>query len=107
MLPRLLAAAALALAQFYNAAAAQSQVDPNLQNLLTGLTNGMAVMLVTPLMNGMQQVTSFQPGTRLSASDATAMIERPREQLPIYGEVQPSAEKIAPMLAGWPSELPG
>ena len=107
MLPRLLAAAALALAQFYNAATAQSQVDPNLQNLLTGLTNGTEVMLVTPLVNGMQQVTSFQPGTRLSASDATAMIERAREQLRMYGEVQPSAEEIARMLAGGPIELPG
>src|SRR6266404_2791727 len=107
MLPRLLAAAALALAQFYNAATAQSQVDPNLQNLLAGLTNGTEVMLVTPLMNGMQQVTSFQPGTRLSASDATAMIERAREQLRMYGEVQPSAEEIARMLAGGPIVLPG
>src|SRR5260221_13422088 len=103
MVPRLLAAAALAL----GAAAAQSQVDPNLQNLLTGLTNGTEVMLVTPLMNGMQQVTSFQPGTRLSASDATAMIERAREQLRIYREVQPSAEEIARLLAGGPIELPG
>ena len=99
MLPRLLAAAALALAQFYNAATAQSQADPNLQNLLTGLTNGTEMMLVTPLMNAMQQVTSFQPGTRLSASDATAMIERASEQLRMYGEVQPSAEEIARMLA--------
>src|SRR5258706_2351304 len=107
MRPRLLAAAALALAQFYTAPTAQSQVDPTLKILLTGLTNGREVTLVTPLMNGMQQVTSFQPGTRLSVSDATAMIERAREQLRMYGEVQPSAEEIARMLAGGPIVLPG
>ena len=103
MFPRLLAAAALAL----GAATAQSQVDPNLQNLLTGLTSGTPVMLVTPLMNGMQQVTSFQPGTRLSPADASAMIERARGELRVYGELQPSAEEIARMLAGGPIEVPG
>ena len=106
MLPRLLAAAGLALAQFCNAATAQSQVDPNLQNLLTGLTSGTPVMLVTPLVNGMQQVTSFQPGTRLSPADANAMIEQARGELRVYGESQASAEEIARMLAGGPIEVP-
>ena len=91
MPPRLLAAAVLALAPFFNAATAQSQVDPNLQNLLTALTTGAEVLLVTPLLNGMQQVTSFQPSTRLSAADATAAIMRAREQLRLYGEPQPTA----------------
>ena len=81
MLPRLLAAAVLALAPFFNAATAQSQADANLQNLLSGLMNGTEVLLVTPLMNGMQQVTSFQPGPRLSAVDANALVERARQQL--------------------------
>lgn len=103
MLPRLVVAAALAL----GAATAQSQVDPNLQNLLTGLTSGAPVMLVTPLMNGMQQVTSFQPGIRLSPADANAMVERARGELRVYGELQPSAEEIARMLAGGPIEVPG
>ena len=107
MLPRLIAAAVLAFAQFFNAAGAQSLVDANLQNLLTALTTGAETTLVTPLLNGMQQVTSFQPSTRLSAADATAAIMRAREQLRLYGEPQPTAEEIARMLAGGPIELPG
>ena len=65
MLPRLLAAAVLAL----SASVARAQyVDPNLQNLLAGLMNGGEVTLITPLTTGMLQVTSFRPSVRLDAA---------------------------------------
>ena len=103
MLPRPLAALALALA----AVSTQAQVaDPNLQNLLSALTSGSDVTLVTPLRSGQLQVTSFQPGGRLAAPDAVLLVERARTQLQALGEPQPSAEQIARMLAGGPIEVP-
>ena len=107
MLPRLLAAVALACTIF----SAQAQVaahfpDPNLQNLLSALTSGSEVTLVTPLRSGQLQVTSFQPGGRLSAPDAVQLVERARTQLQALGEPQPTAEQIARVLAGGPIEIP-
>src|SRR6266545_3077572 len=99
MLPRVLAAAPLALA----ALCVQAQRgDPDLQNLLGALTSGNETTLVTPLRSGMLQVTSFQAGGRMSAPDAVATIERARAQLQALGEPQPTAEEIARMLAGGP-----
>lgn len=103
MLPRLLAAIALALA---TALAAAQAPDPNVQNLLGALTNGNEVTLVTPLANGMLQVTSFRPSGRLSAVDAVAALDRARAQLQALGEPQPTAEQMARMLAGGPIEIP-
>ena len=103
MLPRLLAAVALACALF----PAQAQVaDPNLQSLLSALTTGGEVTLVTPLRSGQLQVTSFQPGGRLSAPDAVQLVERARAQLQALGEPQPTAEQLARVLAGGPIEIP-
>lgn len=103
MLARLLAAAAVALAT----STAQAQVaDPNLQNLLAALTSGGEATLITPLRSGMLQVTSFQPGGRMSAPDAVVAIDRARAQLQSLGEQQPTAEQIARMLAGGPIEVP-
>ena len=103
MLPRPLAAVALALVL----QGTQAQMaDPNLQNLLSALTTGTEVTLVTPLRSGMTQVTSFQPGGRLSAPDAVALIERARTQLQALGEPMPTAEQISRMLAGGPIEVP-
>src|SRR3954452_13040417 len=104
MLPRATFAAVLACSALL--ARAQS-TDPNLQNLLAGLTSGNEVTLITPLTSGMLQVTSFNPGTRMSAIDAMAAINRARAQLQALGEPQPTAEEIARMLAGGPIELPG
>jgi hypothetical protein len=104
MLPRATLAAVLACSALL--ARAQS-TDPNLQNLLAGLTSGTEVTLVTPLTSGMLQVTSFNPGARMSAVDAMAAINRARTQLQALGEPQPSAEEIARMLAGGPINLPG
>src|SRR6185503_17602364 len=56
---------------------------------------------------GMLQVTSFNPGARMSAVDAMAAINRARTQLQALGEPQPSAEELARMLAGGPINLPG
>jgi hypothetical protein len=107
MPPRLFAAAALALATCFAPSFAGAQVaDPNLQNLLTALTTGGEATLVTPLRSGMSQVTSFQPGGRLSAPEAVAAIDRARAQLQALGEPQPTAEEIARMLAGGPIEVP-
>lgn len=104
MLPRATLAAVLACSALL--ARAQS-TDPNLQNLLAGLTSGTEVTLVTPLTSGMLQVTSFNPGARMSAVDAMAAINRARSQLQALGEPQPSTEEIARMLAGGPINLPG
>ena len=104
MLPRATLAAVLACSALF--ARAQS-ADPNLQNVLAALTSGTEVTLVTPLSSGMLQVTSFNPGARMSSVDAVAAIDRARSQLQALGEPQPSAEEIARMLAGGPINLPG
>ena len=104
MLPRAILAAVLTCSAPF--ARAQT-ADPNLQNLLGALTNGTEVTLVTPLTSGMLQVTSFNPGNRMSAIDAMAAVNRARTQLQALGEPQPTAEMIARMLAGGPIELPG
>src|SRR3954468_18010919 len=104
MLPRPGAAAVLVCAAL--AAHAQSD-DRNVQNLLAALVNGAEATLVTPLITGEVQLTSFQSASRMSAVDAMAAINRARAQLQALGEPQPTAEEIARMLAGGPIELPG
>ena len=104
MLPRFAAAALLVCAAVV--AHAQSE-DRNLQNLLAALIDGTEATLVTPLVTGELQVTSFQSANRMSAVDAMAAINRARVQLQGLGEPSPSAEQIARMLAGGPIELPG
>src|SRR3954467_14431134 len=103
MLPRLLAAAALASCAFL---AFGQAADPNLQNLLAGLMNGTPVTLVTPLTTGMLQVTSFRSPSRMAAPDAAGYVERARQQLVLLGVQQPTAEEIARMLAGGPLVVP-
>jgi hypothetical protein len=103
MLARLLAAAVVALG--VSSAHAQS-ADPNLQNLLTGLTNGGEVRLITPLTTGMLQVTSFRVPVRMTAAEAAAYVDRARQELWTLGVAQPSAEQIARMLAGGPLDTP-
>ena len=86
---------------------AQAQApDPNLQNLLSALTTGRETTLVTPLRSGMLQVTLFQPGTRLDPTQASQLLNQARDSLRALGELQPTAEEIARMLAGGPIELP-
>jgi hypothetical protein len=107
MLPRVAAAALLPVLLVVATLTARAQTpDPNLQNLLTGLVNGTEVMLVTPLATGQFQVTSLNPGGRLSAPDAAAAIDRARAQLQQLGEPNPTAEEIARVLAGGPINTP-
>jgi hypothetical protein len=103
MLPRLLAAAALASCAFL---ALGQAADPNLQNLLAGLMNGTPVTLVTPLTTGQVQVTSFRSLVSMNAADAVSYVERARQQLALLGIQQPTPEEIARMLAGGPIEAP-
>jgi hypothetical protein len=77
-----------------------------LQNLLSALTTGNPTTIVTPLRSGMLQVTTFQPGTRVTATQANLLINQARDSLQALGEPQPTAEEIARMLAGGPIELP-
>lgn len=103
MLPRLLAAAVLAL----GALGARAQyADPNLQNLLSALMNGGEAVLLTPLTTGMLQVSSFRSPVRMNAADAAAYFERARAQLLTLGVTTPSAELVARVLAGGPIEVP-
>ena len=51
---------------------AWAQADANLQSLFTGLTQGTEITLVTPLPDGMAEVTSFTPPGRFSAADAAS-----------------------------------
>ena len=97
LLVPLLAAACLAHAQ---------SPDENLQKLQSALTTGSETTLVTPLRSGMLQVTTFQPGTRLTSAQAAQLINQARDSLRALGEPQPTAEEIARMLAGGPIELP-
>jgi hypothetical protein len=101
MAPRLLPALLVALACVAHAQVA----DPNLQKLLSALTTGSPTTLVTPLRSGMLQVTTFQPGTRVTATQANLLISQARDSLQALGEAQPTAEEIARMLAGGPIEL--
>ncbi|HYL89497.1 MAG TPA: hypothetical protein VEU32_12135 [Burkholderiales bacterium] len=103
MLPRVLAAAFVALG--VHLAHAQPR-DSNLQNLLAGLETGTPVTLLTPLTNGMVQVTSFSAPTRMSQAEATAYVDRARQELARLGVQQASAEEIARMLAGGPLVVP-
>lgn len=102
MAPRLLVLPLLAAAC---AAHAQTPTE-NLQKLQSSLTTGSETTLVTPLRSGMLQVTTFQPGTRLTSEQAAQMVKQARDSLRALGEPQPTAEEIARMLAGGPIELP-
>ena len=97
MLPRVLLAAVAALA--LQTARAQV-VDPNLQNLLSALTQGTEVTMFTPLANGMVQITSFRPPSRMTPSDAAAAVESARQQLSIQGIEYPTADQFARALVG-------
>jgi hypothetical protein len=102
MAPRLLPALLVAVA----CAAHAQEADPNVQKLLSALTTGSPTTIVTPLRSGMLQVTTFQPGTRMTPTQASVVINQARDSLQALGEPQPTAEEIARMLAGGPIELP-
>lgn len=98
--------AALGVAVMIPAGAAWAQADANLQRLFTGLTQGTEITLVTPLPDGMAEVTSFTPPGRFSAADAAGAIERARRQLAALGVAQPSGRQLAVALAGGTVDIP-
>jgi hypothetical protein len=85
---------------------AWAQADINLQSLFAGLTQGTEVTLVTPLANGMAEVTSFTPPGRFSAADAAGALERARQQLAALGVAQPSGQQLAVALVGGTVDIP-
>ena len=97
---------ALALCAAHAQTPAPAAGDVNLQNLLASLTNGSQATLVTPLANGMLQVTTFQPSLRLSAPEAAAAVNRAHQELVALGEPNPTADELARMLAGGPIDVP-
>src|SRR5438128_10350498 len=99
MLLRSLLAAGLTLAL---AAAHAQSTDTNLQNLLAGLVNGAEVTMLTPLANGMVQVTSFKPPRPLPEAEAYAAIESARQHLAAVGIENPTADQFARALVGGP-----
>lgn len=101
--PLRIALAALACLGFD---AAAQVVDLNLQNLLSGLMQGTEVTLLTPVGNGLVQVTSFTPPQRLSAVDAAGVVERARQHLAALGVTQPSGEQLAVALIGGTVDVP-
>ena len=85
---------------------AGAQVDANFQTLLTALTQGTEVALLTPLADGTLQVTSFRaPGPR-SVADAAALIESARINLANLGVGQPSGQQLALALGGGTVDIP-
>lgn len=85
---------------------AWAQADVNLQGLFAALTQGTEATLVTPLANGMAEVTSFSPPGRFSAADAAGALERARQQLAALGVAQPSGQQLAIALVGGTVDIP-
>jgi hypothetical protein len=85
---------------------ARAQAEANLQSLFVALTQGTEATLVTPLPNGMAEVTSFTPPARLSAADAAGALERARQQLAALGVAQPSGQQLAIALVGGTVDIP-
>lgn len=85
---------------------AWAQADINLQSLFAGLTQGTEVTLVTPLANGMAEVTSFSPPGRFSAAEAAGALELARQQLAALGVAQPSGQQLAVALVGGTVDIP-
>lgn len=83
-----------------------AQANSNLQSLFVGLTEGTEVMLVTPLANGMTEVTSFRPPVRLAGAEAAGAIERARQQLAALGVAQPTGQQLAVALVGGTVNVP-
>lgn len=101
---RRLRIALLALAAFAGNAAAQ--LDANLQNLLTSLTQGTEATLVSPLADGQVLVTSFTPPVRLTPFDAMTVLERARGLFASLGVAQPTGEQLAIALIGGTVDVP-
>lgn len=85
---------------------ALAQSDNNMQSLFVGLTQGTEVTLVTPLANGMTEVTSFRPPARLGGAEAAGALEIARQQLAALGLAQPTGQQLAVALVGGTLDVP-
>src|SRR5678816_3611182 len=81
-------------------------VDANLQALLTALMQGSQVALLTPLSNGMVEVTSFSAPGQRSAAEAAQLIESARINLSNLGVARPTGQQLAAALGGGVIDLP-
>jgi hypothetical protein len=88
------------------AAKASAQADASLQAILQGLTQGEEVTLVTPLANGLSEVTSFRSPVRLSGAQAAGALERARQELAALGVPRPSGLQLATALFGGTVDIP-
>jgi len=73
--------------------------DANLQSLVSGLSNGQTVTLVTQDATGVLQIATFTPPAALGGSVA-ATLEQARTALIARGITQPTAQQIAVALMG-------
>lgn len=101
-----MARAFLCVVTFLAAPLAFAQANNNLQALFAALTEGTEVTLVTPLANGMTEVTSFRPPARFGGAEAAGALERARQQLAALGVTQPSGQQLAVALAGGTLDVP-
>jgi hypothetical protein len=72
----------------------------NFDSLVTGLTSGAPVTLVTVGADGSLQIVTFTPGTTLSTLDAARLLEAARQSLIVRGVVTPSGQQLAASLMG-------
>jgi hypothetical protein len=79
---------------------ANAQLESNFQNLLTGLTQGLEVTLLTPLSDGTVEVTNFFPPGRMTVASAAASIEQARATLASFGIEEPTGAQLAAALVG-------
>lgn len=96
----------LCIVAVLSAPLAFGQANNHLQSLFIGLTEGIEVTLMTPLANGMAEVTSFRPPARLSGAEAAGAIEIARRQLAALGVAQPTGQQLAVALVGGTVDVP-
>ena len=80
--------------------------DANFRSLVTGLSQGTPVTLVTQTSDGFIQTVTFTPAGTLSAADIARTLEAARQQLIARGVATPTAEQIGTVLAGGPLPTP-
>ena len=74
--------------------------DTNFRNLVTGLSQGVPVTLVTFTPDGFTQTVTFTPATAQSAVDIARTLESARQLLITRGVATPTAQQIGTILAG-------
>jgi hypothetical protein len=78
----------------------------NFESLVTGLTQGKPVRLVSQDAAGFNRVTTLSPRAALTEPQAVALLERARQDLASFGISQPSPAQIATALVGGVLDLP-